>query len=515
MATLRLILGDQLSENITSLQDLNPTDDCVLMCELVEETTYVPHHKKKLVFFLSAMRHFAQQLQRKGVNVHYFNLDEALDSFSDAIERVLNTPSAGMPSFKKIVVTHPGEYRVLQQLKQLKAVLKIPLEIRPDHRFLTTQKQFSDWAKGRKQLRMELFYRQIRKNLNILMQDGAPVGGQWNYDKDNRKALPANLTPPMPLGFKPDAITRQVIKMVGERFPSNFGALADFHYAVTRTQALQVLSHFIEQRLPLFGDYQDAMKQDQPWLFHSHIGLYLNIGLLSPMEAIRAAEKAWQEDKAPLSAVEGFIRQILGWREFVRGLYWLKMPNYKHENFLQADRALPEFYWSGKTRMNCISQCVQQTKEHAYAHHIQRLMVLGNFALLSGLSPKEVNDWYLLVYADAIEWVELPNVSGMILFADAGYLASKPYAAGGAYINRMSDYCKHCHYKVKEKTGSNACPFNYLYWRFLDRNRQALKGNPRMALVYKNLERMSENQIGAIRMQADSFLGKLDKGEAV
>lgn len=515
MATLRLILGDQLSENITSLQDLNPATDRVLMCELAEETTYVPHHKKKLVFFLSAMRHFAQQLLKQRVEVTYFNLDEGLTRFSDGILKVLNTPETERPAFEKIVVTHPGEYRVLQQLKQLKEELNIPLEIRPDRRFLSGKKQFADWAKDRKQLRMELFYRQMRKNLGILMQDGEPVGGQWNYDQENRKSLPANLTPPAPLGFKPDAITRQVIKLVGDRFPDHFGNLADFHYAVTRPQARQVLNHFIEQRLPLFGDYQDAMKQDQPWLFHSHIGLYLNIGLLSPMEAIRAAEKAWQEGKAPLNAVEGFIRQILGWREYVRGLYWLKMPHYKQENFLQADRALPAFYWSGKTRMNCISQCVQQTKEHAYAHHIQRLMVLGNFALLTGLSPKEVNDWYLLVYADAVEWVELPNVSGMILFADGGYLASKPYAAGGAYINRMSDYCKHCSYKVKEKTGHHACPFNYLYWDFLDHNKETLRDNPRMGLVYKNLERMSESQVEAIRMQADSFLSKLDKGEAV
>lgn len=518
MAVLRLILGDQLNDHITSLQDIELAQDRVLMCELTEETTNVPHHKKKLVFFLSAMRHFARDLQKRGLNVHYDTLDENLHSFSDAVKKQLTAsdPITGQPVvFEKLVVTHPGEHRVLQQLKALKGELNIPVEIRPDHRFLATKKQFADWAEGRKQLRMELFYRQMRKNLNILMQDGEPVGGQWNYDQENRKALPSDLQPPAPLGFKPDAITRKVIQQVSERFPQHFGDLADFHYGVTRTQALQVLEHFISQRLPLFGDYQDAMKQDQPWLFHSHIGLYLNIGLLTPMEVIRAAEKAWQNQAAPLNAVEGFIRQILGWREYIRGLYWLKMPDYKKLNYLNAKRPLPDFYWSGKTRMNCLSQCVKQTKEHAYAHHIQRLMVLGNFALLTGLSPDEVNDWYLLVYADALEWVELPNVSGMILFADGGYLGSKPYAAGGAYINRMSDYCKHCAYKVKEKTGNHACPFNYLYWDFLDRNKETLKGSPRMGLVYKNLERMSDAQVEAIRMQADSFLRKLDAGEAV
>ena len=314
---------------------------------------------------------------------------------------------------------------------------------------------------------------------------------------------------PSPLHFTPDTITQKVIDLVEEKCVDHFGDLTDFGFAVTRQQALAVLEHFIKERLPLFGKYQDAMVLDEPWLFHSHIGFYLNAGLLLPAEVIAAAEAAYHDGNAPLNSAEGFIRQILGWREFVRGIYWLKMPEYATLNFFDATRDLPEFYWTGKTKMLCIAQAVDSTKKYAYAHHIQRLMVLGNFALLTGISPSQVNKWFLVVYADAYEWVELPNVSGMVLFADGGYLASKPYAAGGAYINRMSNYCKNCHYSVEQKNGDKACPFNFLYWDFLLRNRIKLQNNARLGMMYRSIDRMDASKIKDIKSDAKHFLAML------
>lgn len=305
-------------------------------------------------------------------------------------------------------------------------------------------------------------------------------------------------------------ITREVINDVSTLFGDHFGSIDDFHFAVTRDDALAVLDRFIHERLPHFGTWQDAMVQDQPWMYHAHIGLYLNAGLLQPMEAISKAEAAWRDGTAPLNAVEGFIRQIMGWREFVRGIYWMKMPEYAALNHLEATRPLPDFYWTGNTAMNCISQCVRETSDNAYAHHIQRLMVLGNFALLAGINPAEVNAWFLGVYADAYEWVELPNVSGMTLFADGGYLASKPYAASGAYINRMSNYCRSCRYKVSLKNGPDACPFNYLYWDFLDRNSETLSGNPRLGMPYRNLARMTPEKRQANQSDSQKLLNDPD-----
>jgi deoxyribodipyrimidine photolyase-related protein len=297
--------------------------------------------------------------------------------------------------------------------------------------------------------------------------------------------------------------------MVETRFPDNFGSLEGYGWAVGRAEALEALREFVADALPVFGDYQDALKQGEPFLYHGLISPYLNAGLLMPREVCDAAEAAYREGAAPLNAVEGFIRQILGWREYVRGIYWLKMPEYRETNRLGADRRLPDFYWTAETDMNCLAQCVGDTRDHAYAHHIQRLMVLGNFALLAGLAPREVQDWYLLVYADAYEWVELPNVHGMVLFADGGLLASKPYAASGAYIDRMSDYCGNCRYDVKAKIGENACPFNYLYWDFLARNEKALAGNQRLAMPYRTLAKMAPERVAAIRRDAARFLDAL------
>lgn len=505
--TLRLILGDQLSLNISSLRDIDPEQDLVLMCELNAEATYVAHHKKKLVLVLSAMRHFAKILKAKGFRVCYRRLEETdrESSFITEVDQILQASGCS-----HCVITQPAEYRLLSQFQQWQQTSEAHIELREDDRFLSSPTDFLQWASGKRQLRMEYFYRTLRKRHNILMQDGKPVGGQWNFDQSNRKPLPTDLQPPAPARFKPDAITQTVIDLVQARFPDHFGDLDDFHYAVTREQALEVLHRFIDERLPLFGDFQDAMRQQDPWLFHSHLSFYINLGLLEPMEVITAAEAAFNEDKAPLNATEGFIRQILGWREYVRGLYWMQMPSYGETNHLGANRPLPKLYWGESTQMNCLRQCVEDTQRHAYAHHIQRLMVLGNFALLIGAKPSEVNEWYLLVYADAYEWVEMPNVQGMILFADAGLMASKPYAASGAYINRMSDYCRRCHYDVKQKTGPKACPFNYLYWDFLSRNRDKLEQNPRLALAYRNLEKMPPEAQSAIQDSARIFLEQLE-----
>lgn len=512
MKTLRIILGDQLSESISSLRDIDTKKDMILMCEVWDETTYVKHHKKKIAFLFSAMRHFSHELQEKMFKVHYVKLDDSgnTGSFKGEIKRTLKRKS-----FDKLVMTHPGEYRVLQDMQDLEKELSIPVEIRNDDRFLCSVDEFSIWAENYKQPRMEFFYREMRKKHDILMKDDKPIGGQWNYDSENRKPPKEGLKIPSPSKNNTDAITQDVIKLVAERFNDHFGDLEPFYFAVTRKEAIKVLNQFIQQRLAQFGDYQDAMIEGEPWMYHSHISFYLNCGLLLPLECVQAAEKAYSQGNVPLNAVEGFIRQIIGWREYVRGIYWLKMPDYADVNFFKSNRTLPEFYWTAKTNMNCLRQCVLETKENAYAHHIQRLMVLGNFALLTGIAPKEVNEWFLIVYADAYEWVELPNVSGMILFADGGYLASKPYAAGGSYINKMSNYCKNCKYKVSKKNGPDACPFNYLYWHFLVRNRDKLSNNHRIGMMYKTFERMSPEKQQAIKNDSNLFFNKLEKNELV
>lgn len=506
MKTLRLVLGDQLSHGLASLRDIDNGNDVVLMCEVWDEATYVKHHKKKIAFLFSAMRHFAGELKDKDINVIYTKLDD-LDntgSFKREVERAVKTNG-----FDRIVVVEPGEYRVLEDMKSWEGSFGVDVEILDDDRFLATHKEFEDWADGRKELRMEFFYREMRRKYSVLMDGDQPEGGQWNYDKENRKPPKEGLDIPDTYNGQIDDITREVIDLVGYKFSDHFGDLEPFYFAVTHDQAMYALDKFITERLPKFGDYQDAMVQGEPFMYHAHIGFYLNCGLLDPLHCIKRAEQAYHNGDAPLNAVEGFVRQILGWREYIRGIYWLKMPEYKQENFLDAQRKLPQFYWDGQTKMNCLRQCVLETKQNAYAHHIQRLMVLGNFALLAGIHPDVINEWFLIVYADAYEWVELPNVSGMVLYADGGVLGSKPYAAGGNYINKMSDYCSNCSYFVSKKNGEKACPFNYLYWNFLIENEEKLKGNQRMRLIYNSLKKMSDKKISAIKEDSKRFLNSL------
>jgi deoxyribodipyrimidine photolyase-related protein len=501
MRTLRFVLGDHLTRDISSLRDIDPANDIVLMVEVAEETTYVRHHKQKIAFILSAMRHFAAALVAEGIAVDYVRLDDPANTgtFTGELARAV-----ARHKLARVVVTEPGEWRVLEAMRDWPDT-----EIREDDRFFASHQRFRHWAAARKTYRMEYFYRELRRETGLLMDGDEPAGGQWNFDHDNRKRLPKGLAVPTRTRFAPDAITQEVIDLVGRRFADHFGDLEPFGWAVTREDALRAFDSFIRVCLADFGDYQDAMKAGEGFLFHSVLSPYLNVGLLTAREVCAAAEAAWQKGAAPLNAVEGFIRQILGWREYVRGIYWARMPDYRTTNALDADRALPLLYWSGETDLNCLRQAIGDIRRTAYGHHIQRLMVTGNFALLAGVAPAQIEDWYLSVYADAFEWVELPNVHGMVMFADGGLLASKPYAASGAYINRMSDYCAGCAYDPAVKSGPKACPFNYMYWNFLIRNEKRLSANPRMAMPYRTLAGFTAERRVEIAREAEAFLSRL------
>jgi deoxyribodipyrimidine photolyase-related protein len=503
MRDLRIILGDQLSLEVSALRDLDTERDTVLMTEVLEESVYVRHHKQKIVLVLSAMRHFAGMLRARGVAVDYVELDapDNTGGFSSEVERAVRRHRPA-----RIVVTEPGEWRVQELIAGWASLTGTPVEVRADDRFFASRERFLEWARGRRGWRMEHFYREMRREHGILMEGELPAGGEWNYDAANRKRLPPKTRVPPRVRFAPDAITREVMVLVERHFGAHFGGLDEFGWPVTRADALLALDDFITQGLPNFGDYQDAMRAGAPFIFHSLLAPALNLGLLSPREVCRAAEAALSAGTAPLNAVEGFVRQILGWREYVRGVYWTLMPDYAGRNALQATRPLPAFYWTGDTAMRCLREVIGDTARHAYSHHIQRLMVTGNFALLAGVAPRDIERWYLAVYADAYEWVEMPNTLGMAVFADGGQMASKPYAASGAYIDRMSDFCSACAYDVKKKTGQDACPFNYLSWAFLIRQKDRLSGNPRLAMPYRNLAAWSPERTAAVLAEADAFL---------
>ena len=503
MPTLRLILGDQLSVDISALAGINPASDVVLMLEVDEECRHVPHHQQKIVLFLSAMRHFAQSLRELGFQVDYVYLDDPKNTgrLSSEVQRALERHKS-----KHLVVTEPGEWRVRTMADSWSKSFSVSVDLCPDHRFFSTVERFRTWAEGRRTWRMEHFYREMRREHRVLMEGDQPKGGTWNYDKANRKNLPSNVSIPQRLRFSPNSLTLEVMALVAERFGDHFGEIKTFSWPVTRAQALESLQDFVSNALPQFGDYQDAMKTGENFLFHSLLAPSLNLGLLSPREVCTTIEDALSAGQIPINAAEGFIRQVLGWREYVRGVYWTLMPTYADSNALGANRHLPDFYWTGDTEMGCLKNAIQSTQQTAYSHHIQRLMVTGNFALLAGIAPREIERWYLAVYADAVEWVEMPNTLGMAVFADGGKMASKPYASSGAYINRMSDFCKNCAYEVKIKTGPRACPFNYLYWAFLIRNQEKLEKNPRMAMPYRTLEKWSSEKKEACLEDAHNFL---------
>lgn len=504
---IHLVLGDQLSHSLSALADADPQDSLVLMAEVMSEATYVKHHKKKIAFLFSAMRHFAEELREKGFQVRYVTLDdpENTQSLSGELGRAIAESGAST-----IVATECGEWRLAEDMRGWGTHLGVPVEIREDDRFLCSIEEFGQWRKGRKQLRMEYFYRDMRRRHRVLLEGEEPVGGKWNFDAENRKPPAEGLKGPRRISHRKDDITTAVLALVEERFADNMGSLDSFHYAVTTDQAEMELQQFIDEILPNFGDYQDAMVKGEPYLYHSLISSYVNAGLLLPIDVIRRAEAAWFEGLAPLNAVEGFIRQILGWREYVRGIYWTEMPDYAQRNHFSAARPLPQMYWTAKTDMVCMKGAIGDTIEHAYSHHIQRLMVTGNFAMLAGIDPAEVCEWYLAVYSDAYEWVELPNTLGMALYGDGGLMASKPYAASGKYIDRMSNFCGGCRYDPKLTTGPRACPFNALYWDFLDRNTEKLARNPRLSNMYATWRRMDPFKQDAIRKHAAQVLDTLN-----
>ncbi len=501
-----VLLGDQLSPNISSLQAGDSARDVVFMVESKAAASRVPYHKKKLAFLFSAMRHFAEALKTAGWQVDYVTLDASSNTGS-LTQEVSRAVARHQPA--KILVTEPSHWAARQSIVAWGKRFHCAVDVLEDDRFLCSHTAFGAWAEGRKQLRMEYFYREMRKKTGLLMSGAAPEGGKWNFDTENRKPAKGDLFIPQPKHIAPDKITEGVLALVEKHFENHFGDLTPFWFAVTADQAEAAQETFLSDALPRFGDFQDAMLTGQKFLYHSVLSQYMNVGLLDPLAVCRRVENEYRAGRVPLNAAEGFIRQIIGWREYVRGLYWLKMPDYGQANYFAATRPLPAFYWTGDTDMACLAAAIGQTKEDAYAHHIQRLMVTGNFAMLLGVDPREVHEWYLAVYADAYDWVEMPNTIGMSQFADGGLLGSKPYAASGNYINKMSDYCASCRYKFKEKTGPDACPFNALYWDFVARNESKLRGNPRLGQTYRTWDRMTSEKQTAYLKQARRFLEQI------
>jgi deoxyribodipyrimidine photolyase-related protein len=509
---LVLVLGDQLDRGSAAFDGFDRERDRVWLAEVAEESTHVWTHKARIAVFLAAMRHFRDALGDGRIDVDYTELaarpapgEPASLAAALAASLARDRKANRLP--EKLVVVEPGEWRVQAALAAAATEAGIPLEIRPDHHFFCSRDDFAAHAQGRKQLRLEYFYRPLRERHSILMDDGEPAGGRWNFDAENRGAFPKTGpgTLPPPVRFPPDAVTRGVIDLVNERFASHPGSLADFDWPVTPADARAALDDFVTHRLANFGAYQDAMWTGEPWLWHSRLSQAMNMKLLDPRDVVAAAEKAYRKKKVPLEAAEGFIRQVLGWREYVRGIYWRFMPEYESRNALGADRPLPAFYWSAETDMNCLKDAIGQTLRFGYAHHIQRLMVTGLFTLLAGVRPQDVHRWYLAVYVDAVEWVELPNTLGMSQFADGGVMASKPYCATGAYIDRMSNACKGCRFDPKKSAGPDACPFTTLYWDFLARHEKQLARNQRMTMQLKNLGRKDAAELRTIRRQADAF----------
>ncbi len=533
---LVLILGDQLDEASSGFDGFDPAQDVVLMIEAFEESTHVWSHKIRTALFLSAMRHFAESLKQGGWQVDYRALDAQgdktlADGLLAAIE--VHQPQA-------VIGVEPGDLRVRQQiedaiktiaarariqrataLKDTKKVSKNDilgsfLTWREDKHFLCSPPEFRKWAGKSVSLRMEFFYRQMRKQYKVLMDEdkaGEPVGGQWNFDANNRKSFgkagPQNV--PKTIDYKPDAITKEVIKLVNKHFAAHPGSLDDFNWPVTREQALVALKDFIANRLPQFGPHEDAMWTDLDFGWHSLLSSSLNLKLLNPLEVVLAAEQAYKMHGLDLASVEGFIRQILGWREFMRGVYFLDMPELKTANHYGHTNPLPTWYWTGDTHMNCMKQCTGQTLKNGYSHHIQRLMVTGMFGVTAQINPQAICDWYLAVYVDAVEWVELPNTAGMALFANGGRFTSKPYVASGAYVKRMSNYCSGCKYEPETRVGANACPMTTLYWNFLDQHEASFAGNPRTALMVKNLQRMTPELRADVRQRAKEMLTDLNQ----
>jgi deoxyribodipyrimidine photolyase-related protein len=502
-SSLILVLGDQLDAGSAALDGFEAGRDVVWMAEVKHESAKVWSTKPRIAVFLAAMRHFRESLKERGWRVDYRQLGGAGgETFAEQLREAIQRLKP-----QKLVMVEAGEWGVAREIETVASEMGLALEVRPDRHFFCTRERFQKHAEGRKQLRMEFFYREMRQHTGVLMENGKPVGGQWNFDHDNResfgKAGPRLRVPPR--RFMPDAITKAVIADVQKHFAGHPGELVEFDWPVTAAEAREALDDFIAHRLAEFGCYQDAMWTNEPWLYHSRLSAAMNLKLLDPREVIAAAEKAYHDGRAPLASVEGFIRQILGWREYVRGIYWCFMPGYIERNAMQAEQELPDFYWTGETDMQCLRDAIGQTLRLGYAHHIQRLMVTGLFALLYGVHPRRVHEWYLAVYVDAVEWVELPNTLGMSQYGDGGVMASKPYVASGKYIQRMSNHCAGCRYDPAQSSGPRACPFTTLYWDYLLQHEPVLRQNQRMSMQLKNVSRLSAADREKIQEQARLF----------
>lgn len=498
---LVLVLGDQLSLQNVAFEGFEPAHDAVLMVEAREESEHVPSTKMRTALFLSAMRHFAELLRERRWPLHYLRI--GTHRFAGIADALADALAQHRPDV--VVMTEAGEWRLEQAIADTCTRAGVRLDVRDDLHFMASRAEFADHARGKTRLVMEAFYRRMRQQHGVLLDaQGGPAGGQWNYDHDNRGAFgragPGML--PRPPSFAPDAITREVLADVEAHFGDHYGSADGFDWPVTREQALHALAAFMAERLQDFGRFQDAMWQDEPYLYHGLISSSLNLKLLDPREVIAAAVAEHEAGRAPIEAVEGFVRQILGWREFMRGVYWWRMPKLLQANALRHDAPLPDWYWTGQVHMNCMRQAIGQTLRTGYAHHIQRLMVTGNFALTFGVEPAQVHAWYLAVYVDAVEWVEAPNTLGMSLYADGARFVTKPYAAGGAYIRRMSNYCDGCRYRPAECSGEAACPMTVMYWDFVARHARMLEGNPRTVMMVKNLQRFGADEVAALRRTA-------------
>jgi len=520
---LIVVLGDQLEADSTVFEGFDPELDWIWMAEVSGEATHVWNSQCRISMFLAAMRHFRDRLRERGWPVAYrqLNVSGSQWSYGDRADLGLAEGAETLASQLALTLDRvrpaevhavdPGEWRLKDQLQGVARAAGIAWVARPDQHFFSSPEDFAAHARGRKQLRLEFFYRELRQRTGFLMDGDQPAGGQWNYDAENRESFgkqgPGFV--PAPRRFPPDALTQEVLGMVQERFGSHPGSVTAFDWPLTAAEAQSTLDDFIAHRLPEFGRWQDAMWTGEPWLYHSRLSAVLNLKLLHPRTVLEATENAYRSGRVPLPAAEGFIRQILGWREYVRGVYWHSMPGYLERNALGALQPLPRFFWTGDTEFNCLRHSLRQTLDLGYAHHIQRLMVTGLFSLLVGVHPKEVHGWYLAVYVDAVEWVELPNTLGMSQYADGGVMASKPYIATGKYIQRMSNYCQGCRFDPAQATGPKACPFTTLYWDFLARHQALLAKNPRMSLQVRNLARIAPEQLAAIGREATELRNRL------
>ena len=507
--TLRLILGDQLNAGHRWFRQPRK-DTAYTMMEVRQETDYVKHHIQKVAGFFAAMRSFRDALSRKGHRIIYLHLDDRKNEqdFESNLRNLIKKEK-----FPRFEYLQPDEYRLDRQLEKIASRLPVPVDAFDTEHFLTERGDLAELFEGKKRFLMESFYRHMRKKHDILIEDGKPAGGKWNYDQDNRNRYDGAVKLPEAKAFKNDVT--EIAEMIERSGAKTFGQIEPkrFIWPVTRRQALSQLKEFVGQRLAHFGTYQDSMTTESWSLFHSRLSFALNTKMLNPMEVIASAISASRKKSGPeigIEQLEGFVRQILGWREYMRGIYWAKMPDYAKSNYFGHKTALPEFYWTAETRMKCLQEAVSQSLRHAYAHHIQRLMVTGNFALLAGIDPEEVDAWYLGIYIDAVQWVEIVNTRGMSQFADGGIVATKPYISSANYIRKMSDYCSRCHYDPAKKTGERSCPFNSLYWDFLNRHRRKLEKNPRVAMMYRTWDRMKEDNRKQLLKQAEKYKTTLD-----